>query len=107
LEFLLPLIFLHAIPFFEEILRFWADNEIEDFVEKLDIGKESAYSKDFLASFELEVTEGEKTTSIIGSSFKIFDIAKLVKEFLHEFVTALLRYIFDKHFLPHFLFRTH
>ena len=58
LEFLLPLVFLHVVPFFEEILRFWADNEIENFVEKFDRDKGSAYSKDCLASFELEVAEG-------------------------------------------------
>ena len=58
MEFLLPLVFLHVVPFFEEILRFWADNEIENFVEKFDRDKEPAYSKDFLASFELEVAEG-------------------------------------------------
>ena len=98
---------MHIVPFFEEILRFWTYNEVEDFVEKFNIDEESTNSEDLLSCFELEMAVGLKTTAIISNSFEIFDIAKLVEESLHQFVTALLRYIFDKHFLPHFLFGSH
>ena len=53
------------------------------------------------------MAKGKKTTSIICCSFEIFDIAELVEESLYQLVAALLRYILDKHFLPHFLLRSH
>lgn len=53
------------------------------------------------------MAEGEKASSVVGSTFEIFDIAKFVEEACHDFVAALLRYILDEHFLPHLLFRPH
>jgi len=53
------------------------------------------------------VTEREKAASVIGSSFEIFDTSELIEEAHKKFVGALLRYIFDKHFLPNFLLGTH
>jgi hypothetical protein len=53
------------------------------------------------------VAEGKKGASVGGSAFEVLDVSELVEEALHQFVGALLRYILDKHFLPHLLLRTH
>jgi hypothetical protein len=53
------------------------------------------------------VAEGKETSAVVSCSFKVFNVAELVKEPDHDLVGALLRYIFDEHFLPNLLFRTH
>lgn len=53
------------------------------------------------------MAEGEEATAIVGCAFEVFDAAEFVEEPDHDFVCALLRYIFDEHFLPNLLFRTH
>ena len=106
-ELLLPLVSLHVGPLLDEIFGLRTDFDLKDFVEQLDVDEESAYSEDFLASFEFKMAERKKTPSIISCPFEVFDIAELVEEPLHQLVAALLRYILDKHFLPHFLLRSH
>jgi hypothetical protein len=53
------------------------------------------------------MTEGEESSAIVDSAFEIFGGAELIEESLHGFIATLLRYILDKHFLPHFLFGPH
>ena len=94
-------------PLFDEILCFWADFEVQGFIEDLDVLEESPDSKDFLSGLELKVAEGHQTPSIIDCSFVVFDDTEFIEQFLHEFVGAFLRYIVDKHFLPDFVFGAH
>lgn len=53
------------------------------------------------------MAEGQEAPAIVSCPFEIFNVAELVKEPDHNLVCALLRYIFDEHFLPNLLFRTH
>jgi hypothetical protein len=98
---------LHSKPLFDEILRLCADFEFESFVKKLDILEKPTNSKNLLSGFEFKVAEGKETASVVGSSLEIFDGSELIEEPQEKFVGALLRYIFDKHFLPHLLLRAH
>ena len=70
---------------------FCADFYFKGFVEKLDIDAETAYPKDLFPGFELKMAERKQSTAVIGGSFEIFDVAKLVQKALHKLVTALLR----------------
>ena len=103
-KFFTPFIFLNGDPLFDKVLGFGADFEVEGFVKKANVFEKSFDSEDFFACFELKMAEGHETASVVDCSFVVFDSAELVKQFLHEFVGAFLRYIVDKHFLPDFIF---
>ena len=69
--------------------------------------EETADTDDLLPSLEIEVAEGKQLTAIVERSLEVLYAAELVEQSDHVLVGALLRYILDKHFLPHSLLRLH
>jgi hypothetical protein len=106
-QFLAPLVLLHGGPFLDEVLRFGADFDFQGAVEYLDAGEEADDAQDLLARLEFKVAEGQQPSAVVRRPLEVLYCTKLVQESLHRVVRALLRYIFDEHFLPHLLFRSH
>lgn len=106
-QFLFPLVPLHTGPLFDEVFRLRTNLKLKHLVENLDVDEESTNAHDLLSRLKVEVAERQQAPSVVSSPFEVFDAAELVEKSDHDLVGALLRYIFDEHFLPNLLFRTH
>jgi hypothetical protein len=107
LKFLAPFIFLHVGPLFDKILCLRAYFYLQIAGKNLYIAEKSPDSHDLLTSFQIKVAKGEKSATIIESTLEVFNRSEFVKKSQHDFICALLRYIFDKHLLPHLLLGAH
>lgn len=102
-----PLVFLNCDPLFDKVLGFRTDFKVQRLIENSNVFKETSNSEDFLACLKFKMAKRHQAASVVYCSFIIFDGAKLIEQFLHKLVSAFLRYIVDKHFLPDFVFGAH
>lgn len=106
-QLLAPFIFLNGHPLFDEVVSLRADLDLQVLVKDPNVVKQSLNTQYLFARLDVEMTEGQQTTTVVYSSLEVFYRSELVEQSHHDFVGTLLRYILDEHFLPYFLLRSH
>ena len=104
LQFFAPFIFLNSNPLFDKIFSLWTDFEFEGLIKNTDIFKKTFKPENLFSSLEIKVAKRKQFASGINSSLEILDVSEFGQQFYHTLICALWGYIFNKHFLPDFLF---